>query len=348
MHHLGDLFFLYFCEIVHINNKMKNIAILAGGNSGEYEVSLNSGTNILNNINRSLFTPYFIHVKGTEWSYTDEYKNKYEIDKNDFSLLIDNQKINFDLAFIAIHGNPGENGKMQGYFDMLDIPYTGCDCFCSALTFNKYFCNLAVREIGVPISASLHYYKDDKIDEAEVEKVCGFPCFVKPCNSGSSVGVTKVHNLAQLREAIKDAFQYDDQLLIEKLISGQELACGVATVDGKCKALAVTEIVSKNEFYDYQSKYTDGLHDLVIPANLSQENYNLVMQYSEKIYHHLNCKGVVRVDFIITADGIPYFLEINTIPGQTAMSIIPSQVRYNHMDVQDFYTDMIMDALNKQ
>ena len=326
---------------------MKNVAILAGGNSGEYEVSLKTGENIMNQMDRKLFNPYFIHVKGTEWSYCDEQNNKYFIDKNDFSLTLKGQKIIFDVVFIAIHGNPGENGKFQGYFDMLDIPYTGCDCFCSALTFNKYFCNAAVREIGVPVSPSLHFYRNDVIDEAEVESVCGFPCFVKPCNSGSSVGVTKVHNLEQMKAAVVEAFKYDDQLMIEKLISGQELACGVATVDGQLRALAVTEITSKNEFYDYQSKYTDGLHDLITPARLSEENYELVMKYSEKVYHHLNCKGVVRVDFIITPEGTPYFLEINTIPGQTAMSIIPNQVKYNKIDLKDFYTGVVLDALNK-
>ena len=327
---------------------MKNVAILAGGNSGEYEVSLRSGANILDQLDRSLFNPYFIHVKGTEWSYTDEKNQKYQIDKNDFSLTIDNQKITFDVVFIAIHGNPGENGKFQGYFDMLDISYTGCDCFCSALTFNKYFCNIAVRELNVPVSPSLHFYRDDEIDLAEVAKVCGYPCFVKSCNSGSSVGVTKVHDESQVKAAVEEAFKYDDQLMIEKMISGQELACGVAMVNGKPKALAVTEITSKNEFYDYQSKYTDGLHDLITPARLSQENYNKVLKYSEQIYHFLNCGGIVRVDFIITPNGIPYFLEINTIPGQTAMSIIPAQLKANGMDLKDFYTSVVMDALKTE
>ena len=326
---------------------MKKIAIIAGGNSGEYEVSLKSGANILNLIDRKLFEPYFILIKGAEWSYTDEQGHKYIVDKNDFSLDVDGQKITFEVVFIVIHGNPGENGKFQGYFDMLNIPYTGCDCFCSALTFNKYFCNLAVKAIGIPVSPSLHFYRNDSIDESEVERICGFPCFVKPCNSGSSVGVTKVHNIEQMREAIKEAFQYDDQIMIEKLISGQELACGIATINGVCKALAVTEITSKNEFYDYQSKYTDSLHDLITPARLTEEQYKQVMDYSEKVYHHLNCKGIVRVDYIITKEGTPYFLEINTIPGQTAMSIIPSQVKYNHIELQDFYTDAILDALKK-
>ncbi len=326
---------------------MKNIALLAGGNSGEYEVSLKTAENIMSQIDKSLFKPYFILVKGTDWIYINEANERYPIDKNDFSVLVNGNKVKFDAVFIAIHGNPGENGKFQGYFDMLGIPYTGCDCFCSALTFNKYFCNLTIREIGVPVSASLHYYRNDIINAKEVEDICGFPCFVKPCNSGSSVGVTKVHNAEQMEKAIAEAFKYDDQLMIEKLIVGQELACGVCSDKGNARALAVTEITSKNEFYDYQSKYTDGLHDLITPARLSKENYDLVMRYSEMIYHHLNCKGVVRVDFIITKEGIPYFLEINTIPGQTAMSIIPNQVKFNNLNLKDFYTGIIMDAFNK-
>lgn len=327
---------------------MKNVAVLAGGNSGEYEVSLRSGDNIMSQLDRNLFNPYFIHVKGTEWSYTDEQNQKHLIDKNDFSLIVNGQKIIFDVVFIAIHGNPGENGKFQGYFDMLDIPYTGCDCFCSALTFNKYFCNLAVRELNVPIAPSLHYYHDDEIDMDEIEKVCGYPCFIKSCNSGSSVGVTKVHDESQVKAAVEEAFKYDDQLMIEKMISGQELACGVALVDGKPKALAVTEICPKNEFYDYQAKYTDGLHDMYTPARIPKESYEQVLKYSEQIYHFLNCGGIVRVDYIITPDGIPYFIEINTIPGQTAMSIIPAQLTACNMDLKDFYTSVVMDAIKTE
>ncbi|MDR1112694.1 MAG: D-alanine--D-alanine ligase, partial [Bacteroidales bacterium] len=172
---------------------MKNIAVLAGGNSGEYEVSLKTAQNICNILDKKQFTPYFIHVKDLEWSYTDDLGNTFGIDKNDFTLMLSSRKVYFDVAFIAIHGNPGEDGKMQGYFDMLHIPYTGCDCFCSALTFNKYFCNVVVSNWNVPVAPSLHFYKDSAIDLTQIEAVCGYPCFVKPCNSGSSVGVTKVH-----------------------------------------------------------------------------------------------------------------------------------------------------------
>lgn len=325
---------------------MKNIAVIAGGNSGEYEVSLKTGENICKILDRTLFNPYFIHFKDIEWNYTDENGQVYSIDKNDFSLTIGNKKITFDAAFIAIHGNPGEDGKLQGYFDMLHIPYTGCDLMSSALTFNKYFCNITAERFGVPISPSLHYYKGEPIDNQEVEKICGFPCFVKPCNSGSSVGVTKVHAIAELNEAIKDAFAIDSQIMIEKMIPGREVTCGVTRLNGKATALAVTEIVSKNEFYDYESKYKAELHDMVTPAHFPEHVLNDIMRYSETFYQKLGLKGVVRMDYIVTPEEKAIFLEVNTIPGQTALSIIPHQIQHIGKDLKQVYTDIINEAIN--
>ena len=325
---------------------MKKIAILTGGDSGEYEISLKTAANIYEMLDKKLFTPYLINVKGKEWMFTDEMQVKYAIDKNDFTLTIDGDKIVFDAVFIAIHGTPGENGKMQAYFDMMHIPYTGCDMFCSALTFNKYFCNIAVHHFDIPIASALHYYKGEEIDMQKIETVCGFPCFVKPCNSGSSVGVSKVHAPNELQTAVKEAFQYDDQLVIEKEIQGREMTCGVAIVNGKPKALAVTEILSKKEYYDYEAKYTPGFLELVTPADITKELEEKIMSYSETIFRKLNCKGVVRIDYIVSQDNTPYFLEINTIPGQTAMSIIPRQVKYKGMNIVDFYTQLLMENIS--
>ena len=182
---------------------MYKVALIAGGDSGEYEVSLKTGDNIFNQLDKELFEPYLIHFKGSDWHYKANDGRIFQIDKNDFSLTIDGQKIVFDVAFIAIHGTPGENGKLQSYFEMINMPYVGCKSFPSALTFNKFYCNLAVAQLGIPISPSLHYYVGDPIDYEQIEKVCGYPCFVKSCNSGSSVGVTKVHG----REELKTAFQ---------------------------------------------------------------------------------------------------------------------------------------------
>lgn len=325
---------------------MYNIALIAGGDSGEYEVSLRTADNIFQMMDKGMFKPYLIHFKGSEWTWKDDDGTLYSIDKNDFSLMVKGEKISFDVAFIAIHGTPGENGKLQGYLEMLGIPYTGCGSFSSGLTFNKYYCNLAVSALGIPISPSLHYYRTDVIDHQQIEEICGYPCFVKSCNSGSSVGVTKVHNASELEQAFEEAFKYDNQLMVEKFVRGREMTCGVTAVYGAVQLLAVTEVVATNEFYDYDAKYSAVGHKLLTPADIKPEEKAVLEEYSKKIFHHLDCKGVVRIDFILSEDdGIPYFLEINTIPGQTALSIIPEQVRYNQLDLTDFYTRLILEAI---
>ena len=326
---------------------MKKIALMTGGNSGEYEVSLKTAKNIMEMLDKSLFIPYLIHLKGNSWSYTHTDGRVIEIDKNDFTISLDGEKIAFDAVFIAIHGNPGENGRLQAYFDMIDLPYTGCDMLSSALTFNKYYCNLTVAALDVPVSRSLHFFKGDVISSQQVADVCQFPCFVKPCNSGSSVGVTKVHNEQELNQAVEEAFRYDSQLMIEKFIPGREVTCGVAKIDGKIRALAVTEIKSKKEYYDFEAKYTPGFLELVTPAEISTEMRDTIFKYSERIFKELGCAGVVRIDYIITPQGIPYFLEINTIPGQTAMSIVPRQIKYLGLDLTQIYTGLIEEALEK-
>lgn len=324
-----------------------NVAVVAGGDSGEYEISLRTGDNIYQNIDRHLFHPYLLHFKGDDWHYTDEIGHQHAVNKNDFSITVNGQKIRFDVVFIAIHGTPGENGKLQSYLEMIGQPYTGCGSFCSALTFNKYYCNLAVTALGVPVMPSLHFYNTDIIDADAIEETCGYPCFVKSCNSGSSVGVVKVHNRTELDNAFAEAFKYDNQLITEKFIRGRELSCGVTSAYGKTQFLAATEVVANNEFYDYDAKYSDTGHRLITPARLPEQTLQLLKEYSEKIFYRLNCKGVVRIDFILSEDdNVPYFLEVNTIPGETVMSIIPKQVQYNHLSVSDFFSKMILEVLN--
>ena len=324
---------------------MKYIALLAGGNSGEYDISLKTAANIKNQLEVTLFETYLIIVKGDQWIYTDDAGTDFYVNKDDFTLTIYDKTVVFDVAFIAIHGDPGENGKLQAYFEMLQIPYTGCDSFCSALTFNKYFCNIAVENCGVPISPSLHFFKEDTISYDEVIARCGLPCFVKPCNSGSSVGVTKAHNREELATAIADAFKVDQQIMIERFIPGRELTCGVTTWQGKIMALAVTEILSKKEFYDFEAKYTPGFLELVTPAKIDQNLEDQIKKSSELIYKKLGCKGVVRIDYILNSENEPLFLEINTIPGQTAMSIIPKQLAHNNISQREFYADLIKQSL---
>lgn len=334
---------LYFYNLI----KMKKIAILAGGNSGEHDISLQTAQNIFSILDKNIFIPYFIHIKGKDWNFINEKKEKFPIDKNDFSLTLQGEKIQFDAIFNAIHGTPGEDGKLQGYFDMLNIPYTGCDLFSSALTFNKFFCNITVKHFGIPIYPSLHFYKNDKIDYDTIIQFCQFPCFIKPCNSGSSVGITKAHNREELVQAMGEAFRYDEQLMVEKFIEGKEVTCGVGRINGQVKSLAVTEITSENEFYDFESKYTDHLHAMETPANISSKSTQKIIEYSEIIYQRLGCKGVVRIDYIVTPNDEPIFLEINTIPGQTSMSIIPHQIEYLGMNLSNFYTEIILEALSK-
>ena len=325
---------------------MYKIAVVAGGDSGEYEVSLKTADNVFNQLDKTLFEPYQILFKGTDWHYKTPDGQLVQIDKNDFSLTLDGQKIVFDAVFIAIHGTPGENGKLQSYFEMIKMPYVGCRSFPSALTFNKFYCNLAVKQLGVPIAPSLHFYAGDPMDVERIEEVCGYPCFVKSCNSGSSVGVTKVHGREELKTAFEEALKYDNQLIVEKMIHGRELACGVTAVYGDVKMLAITEIVAHNEFYDYDAKYTDVGHSLITPADIAPDMQVLVKQYAELVFRQLDCKGIVRVDFILDEEAkTPYFLEVNTIPGQTAMSIIPAQVKSQGLDVREFYTKLLMEAL---
>lgn len=325
---------------------MYNVAVIAGGDSGEYEVSLRTADNIFNQLDRALFNPYLINFKGSAWTYTDANGSVFDIDKNDFSLNLKGEKVKFDVAFIAIHGTPGENGKLQSYFEMIRQPYTGCNSFSSALTFNKYFCNISAAALGIPVSDSLHFYRNDEIDAERIERVCGYPCFVKSCNSGSSVGVTKVHGRDELANACEEAFKYDSQLMVEKFVRGREFTCGVTSVYGDVRVLAVTEVVATNEFYDYDAKYSDVGHKLITPAVIPQETEDAIRRYSTRLFHHLECKGVVRFDFIVSQEnGIPYFLEVNTIPGQTALSIVPGQVTYNKLNLKDFYTNMVLEAL---
>ena len=322
----------------------KNIAVVTGGNSGEYEISLKSGHNIAQSLDAHIYNVYPIHLRGKEWTYTDANNAVFSVDKNDFSLTIDNRKLRFDCVFIAIHGNPGEDGKLQGYFDMLGIPYTGCDVTTSALSFNKNYCNRVAASYGVKTAASVSLFKGDTIDRQAILSVVGVPCFVKPCNSGSSVGMSKVHSEEELLPAIKLAFEHDNQLLIEQFIQGREITCGVMKYENKVQSLAVTEIVSKNEYFDFEAKYDPSLADEITPADIPREVELLCRETSEKIYHFLGCKGITRSDYIYNESGL-YFIEINTIPGQTNESIIPKQVRYLGLNFTELCTAFIEDAI---
>jgi D-alanine-D-alanine ligase len=323
---------------------MKTIAIVAGGNSSEFEISVKSANNVHNALHTRYIT-YVILIQGTNWYWEDKKGRYHNIDKNDFSLVTDESRIRFDGVFIAIHGTPGENGLLQGYFDMLGIPYSSCSAFCSALTFNKQACKLFLKEYKIPMAEAILIRKGEKADTKSITKQIGLPCFVKPNDSGSSFGVSKVKKSEDLMDAIETAFKESNEVLIEAFMDGREVACGVVKSKNKAIILPVTEIISKNEFFDYEAKYTPGKSDEVTPADMPSVLTDKIQRLSSLIYDLLGCKGIVRVDFIIIGQK-PYFLEINTVPGMTAESLVPKEVRAAGMTLEDFYLMVVEDMFD--
>ena len=320
---------------------MRTIAIAAGGNSSEFEISVKSANEVSKALS-SKYMVYIIMIRGSEWYWEDNKGRYHNIDKNDFTLITDDLKVRFDAVFIAIHGTPGENGLLQGYFDMLKIPYSSCDAFCSALTFNKQACKLFLREYKIPMADSILLRKDAGLDLAAIAKKLGMPCFVKPNDSGSSFGVSKVKQNEDLLDAIKKAFRESDEVLIEAFMKGKETACGVVKTSTKTLILPVTEIISKNEFFDYEAKYSSGKSEEVTPALMPANITGEIQRLSSLIYDLLGCKGIVRVDFIVVGDK-PFFLEINTVPGMTEESLVPQQAKAAGIALDDFYGMVLED-----
>lgn len=320
---------------------MRTIAIVAGGDSPEYEVSVKSATEVARALGERYAT-YIIMIRENNWYWEDPRGRRFGIDRNDFTLRLDERKVRFDAVFIAIHGTPGENGLLQGYFDMLGIPYTSCNAFCSALTFNKHACKLFLKEYGIQMADSIMIRRGESSDPGAILSKIGLPCFVKPNDSGSSFGVSKVKKHEDLLPAIEKAFQESNEILVESFMDGREVACGVVKAAGKKIVLPVTEIVPKNEFFDYEAKYTPGKSDEITPATIGEKLTEEVQQLSSLIYDLLGCKGIVRVDFIIVK-GKPLFLEINTVPGMTAESLIPKQAKVAGIEPGDLYSMVIED-----
>ncbi len=320
---------------------MKTIAIVAGGNSSEYPVSVKSAQGVAESL-KGRYELYLITIRGMDWYWEDPKGRVISIDKNDFTLSLDSGKVRFDAAFIAIHGNPGENGLLQGYFDMTGIPYTSCDAFVSALTFNKQACKLYLNEYGIPMTGGLLIRKGQQYDPAKIVRQTGLPCFVKPNASGSSFGVTKVKEVKEFAAAIEKAFAEGHEVLVESFMKGTEVACGVVKTRQRKMVMPVTEIVPKKEFFDYEAKYTDGMSEEITPARMPEALTARIQELSSEIYDILGCKGIVRVDFIVTVDG-PQFLEINTVPGMTEESIIPRQAQVFGISLPDLYSMVIED-----
>jgi D-alanine-D-alanine ligase len=322
---------------------IKNVAILAGGDSGEYEVSINSAQVVQKHLDKNRYNPYLIHIKGKEWNYHAADNNVVPVDKNDFSILLGNEQVYFDIVFNAIHGTPGEDGKIQGYLEMLGIPHTSCSLTTSSLTFNKYFCLGFVRDLGLKTAWSLKVSEDSGFNIKEINETIGYPCFVKPNAGGSSVGTTKVTDESQMEKAVKLALKEDSAVLIEQYIPGTEITCGVFRSSGKLIALPLTEIVSHKEFFDYEAKY-EGLADEITPARVTEETEEECKELSLILYRELECRGVVRFDYIFNKTGM-YFLEVNTIPGLSEASIVPQQAAEAGFSLKQLFTYLIEDAL---
>lgn len=322
------------------------IAIVAGGDSSEHDVSMRSAEGIYSFIDKDKYTLYIVELTKKKWEALLPDGSRAPIDKNDFSFSHDGQKVKPDFAYITIHGTPGENGILQGYFELLGIPYSTCDVLVSAMTFSKFTLNQYLKGFGVRVAESLLVNKRHGISDEDVIGKIGLPCFIKPNASGSSFGVTKVKTADQIQPALKEAFAESDDVMIEAFMDGIELANGCYKTRDKSVVLPITEVVSKNEFFDYNAKYKGEVTEIT-PARLSPELTDRVQKLTSAIYDILGCKGIVRVDYIITEGEKINMLEINTTPGMTATSFIPQQVRAAGIDIKDVMTDIIEDSFQK-
>lgn len=324
-----------------------NIAVVSGGDSGEFEISVKSGEVVKKFIDPNKYKVYPIQMKGQEWLYECKNQNMYPVDKNDFTIELPGDKIHFDCVFIAIHGTPGEDGKLQGYFDILGIPYTSCDHVTSALTFNKYFCKNYIQNFGVRTAKAVYINRPDQIISEMIQQQLSLPVFVKPNNGGSSVGMSKVNSAEGLEPAIEKALKEDDEILIEEYIKGREISCGVFRYKKEIIVLPISEIVSKRDFFDYEAKYTPSLADEVIPAQIPEPVRKECSEISSRLYDKMNCKGIVRFDYIFNESGI-YFLEVNTVPGMTEASIVPKMAKCMGYSLQQFFSMIVEETLQNR
>ena len=325
---------------------MKKIAIIMGGYSSEYKISLTSGNVVYQNLDKTKFKGYRIHIFKEKWIYVDDNNTEFIIDKNDFSVTISNEKITFDCVFNAIHGTPGEDGLMQAYFDLLGIPQNSCDYYQAALTFNKRDLLSVLKPYGIKSANSYYLNLGDEIKQDEILEKVGLPCFVKPNKSGSSYGISKVKTKDELLFAIANAYKEDNEIIIESFLDGTEVSVGVINYKGETVVLPITEIVSENDFFDYEAKYL-GKSQEITPARISEDIAEKIRVVAKKAYTILKMSGFSRSEFIIV-DGEPFMLEMNTIPGLTTESLIPQQARAAGISLEDLFTNSIELALQKK
>jgi D-alanine-D-alanine ligase len=319
----------------------RNIAVVAGGYSSEVVVSLRSAQGIVSFLDKEKYNVFVVVLKKDEWYVLKDEERVSDVDKDDFSFTPENgKKVKFDFAYITIHGTPGEDGRLQGYFEMLGIPYSSCGVLTSALTFNKYTCNKFLSTYGVKVAKSIRLFEGQTVETDKAVAELGLPLFVKPNDGGSSFGVSKVKEPNQLQPAIKKAFDEGKEVVLDSFIKGTEVTCGGYRTKDKTVIFPVTEVVTENEFFDFDAKYNGQVQEIT-PARISDELTKKIQTLTTSIYGFLDTKGLVRIDYIIPEDGEPFLLEINTTPGMTPTSFIPQQVRAAGLDIKDVLTDII-------
>lgn len=329
-------------------NRLK-IALLAGGNSSERDIALQSAAQVASALDGSKYDITLVDIHHREWVHTADDGQRYNLDRNDFAITIGGERKEFDYALIIMHGTPGEDGMLQGYLEIMGIPFSSCSMTSSAITFDKATTKRALAGCGVNLAREVLILRGGAVDRDAIVAELGLPLFVKPNASGSSFGVTKVKSMAELQPAIDLAFTESDAVLIEEALVGREVGCGIMiTSEGEEYLLPITEMISKREFFDYEAKYTSGLCEEVTPADLSDDIRERLNEMSKAAYRACRCRGVVRIDFIVTESGEPYLIEINSIPGMSSGSIIPQQIRAAGMTIGEFFSIVIDDTYKSQ
>ena len=323
------------------------IALLAGGDSPEREIALQSAAQIAAALDRGKYDVTVIDLHRRDWHYTAPDGRQWQVDKNDFSLTVEGERREFDYALVIIHGTPGEDGRLQGYLDMMGIPYSSCSMVSSVITFDKITTKRTLAGRGINLAREVFLRRDEAFDAARIVADLGLPLFVKPNANGSPFGVTKVHTPEELPAAIAAAFAQGDEILVEECIAGREMGCGVMIAGGKEYLFPITEIIPRKEFFDYEAKYTAGRSEEITPADIAPEVKAELNRMTLEAYRTCRCSGVVRVDFIVTPEGRPYFIELNSIPGMSAGSIVPKQVRAMGMTLGELFDIVIDDTRRK-
>jgi D-alanine-D-alanine ligase len=324
----------------------KHIAVVMGGDSGEYDISIQSAKVTCQKIDSDKYNVYPILIHKNEWAFVTKDGSHLPVDRSDFSISPDGIKIKFDAIFIAIHGTPGEDGKLQGYFEMLGIPFTTCDSITSAITFSKYFSNDLAVTYGIKVPKTYMIRRGREFNIKAISGELGFPFFIKPNKSGSSVGVTKIYQISEVETAIQKAFEHDDEVLLQQFAKGRELACGVYSLKGKVIVLPVTEIISAKDFFDYEAKYTEGMAQEITPAQVTEAETIECQRMTAYLYDKFNCRGIVRFDYFLN-NGEFLFLEVNTVPGLSEGSIVPKQAAAAGISMKDLFSQLIEEALSR-